>query len=60
MSWKNIVKSRPYFIRPASIEEGGNEPNPPTKDEILQSLKDKQVKRYLEEIFREFMREKLQ
>ena len=60
MSWKDIVKSRPYFIRPASIEEGGNEPNPPTKDEIAQYLKDEKVKRYLEQIFREFMKEKLQ
>lgn len=33
MSWQNIVKSRPYFTRPASIEEGGNEPNRPTKED---------------------------
>jgi hypothetical protein len=33
MSWKDIVKSRTYFTRPASIEEGGNEPNPKTKED---------------------------
>ena len=33
MSWEDIVKSKRYFTRPASIEEGGNEPNPKTKED---------------------------
>ena len=38
MSWEDIVKSRPYFTRPASIEEGGSEPNRQTWDEIMETI----------------------
>ena len=58
MSWEDIVKSRPYFTRPASIEEGGSEPNRQTWDEIMETIQNEKHYRFLEEVRRMFMKQK--
>ena len=57
MSWEDIIKSKPYFILPASIEEGGSEPNP-TWDEIMETIQDEKHYRFLEKVRRMFMNQK--
>ena len=50
MNWENILKNRPYFTQPASIEEGGSAPNPKTWDEIFEDIYKNKLEAFIEYI----------
>jgi|TARA_R100000084_G_scaffold100087_2_gene54663 hypothetical protein len=47
---ENILKNKPYFTQPASIDEGGSAPNPKTWDEIFEDIQKDKLEEFIEYI----------
>jgi hypothetical protein len=51
MNWENILKNRPYFTQPASIDEGGSAPNPyKTWDKIFEDIQKDKLEEFIKYI----------